>query len=103
MARAYQVIHLHLACATPNLKVVEYLSQTEEGDKIWYTEFPEVKDGMWSPYPDRPGLGLELDPTAMRHYSVEPLTQTCASRFGGASSAPESPRQPGCGSSPAAS
>ena len=67
---AYQVIHLHLACATPNLKVVEYLSQTEEGDRIWYTEFPEPKDGLWSPYPDRPGLGLELDPTAVRLYSV---------------------------------
>jgi L-alanine-DL-glutamate epimerase-like enolase superfamily enzyme len=67
---AYQVIHLHLACATPNLKVVEHLSQTEEGDRIWYSEFPEPRDGMWSPYPDHPGLGLELDPTAVRLYSV---------------------------------
>ena len=67
---AYQVIHLHLACATPNLKVVEYLSQTEEGDRIWYSEFPEPRDGMWSPYPDHPGLGLELGPTAVRLYSV---------------------------------
>jgi L-alanine-DL-glutamate epimerase-like enolase superfamily enzyme len=69
-AARLQVIHLHLACATPNLKVVEYLSQTEEGDRIWYTEFPEPRDGMWSPYPDRPGLGLALDPTAVRLYSV---------------------------------
>ena len=66
---AYQLIHLHLACATPNLKVVEYLGQTEQGDRLWYTEFPEQKDGWWSPYPDRPGLGLELDPTAVRKYA----------------------------------
>jgi L-alanine-DL-glutamate epimerase-like enolase superfamily enzyme len=68
---AYQLIHLHLACATPNLKVVEYLSQTEEGDRLWYTEFPEPRAGMWSPYPDRPGLGLELAPAAVRTYSVD--------------------------------
>jgi hypothetical protein len=48
----------------------EYLSQTEEGDRIWYSEFPEPRDGMWSPYPDRSGLGLALDPTAVRLYSV---------------------------------
>src|SRR3954453_2882067 len=54
---AVQVVHLHLACATPNLRVVEYLGVSEETDKIWFTDFPEPKDGMWTPYPDRPGLG----------------------------------------------
>jgi L-alanine-DL-glutamate epimerase-like enolase superfamily enzyme len=50
--------------------VVEYLGVSEETDKIFYTEFPEPKNGMWTPYPDRPGLGLELDPTAVKKYSV---------------------------------
>ena len=67
---AYQLIHLHLACATPNLKIVEYLGIIEEADKIFYKEFPEPIDGMWSPYPDRPGLGLELDPAAVKKYST---------------------------------
>jgi L-alanine-DL-glutamate epimerase-like enolase superfamily enzyme len=67
---AVQLVHLHLTCATPNLKVVEYLGNSHEGDKIWYTEFPEHKDGMWSPYPDRPGLGLELDPHAVEKWAV---------------------------------
>jgi L-alanine-DL-glutamate epimerase-like enolase superfamily enzyme len=67
---AVQLVHLHLACATPNLRVVEYLGTAEQTDKIWYTDFPEPKDGMWSPYSDRPGLGLELDPTAVRKYAV---------------------------------
>jgi D-galactarolactone cycloisomerase len=67
---AVQLVHLHLACATPNLKVVEYLGYSEETDRIWYTEFPEPKNGMWSPYPDRPGLGLELSPDAVKKYAV---------------------------------
>ena len=65
-----QLVHLHLCCATPNLKVVEYLNVAEASDRIWYTEFPEQKDGMWAPYPDRPGLGLELSPDAVERYSV---------------------------------
>jgi len=67
---AVQLVHLHLACATPNLKVVEYLGVSEETDKLFYTEFPEPKDGLWSPYADRPGLGLELDPHAVERYAV---------------------------------
>jgi len=67
---AAQLVHLHLACATPNLKVVEYLDITEATDKVWYTEFPEPKDGMWSPYPDKPGLGLDLDPYAVAKWAV---------------------------------
>ena len=67
---AYQLIALHTACATPNLKVVEYLGVSEESDRVWYTEFPEPKAGMWSPYPDRPGLGLDLDPAAIKKYRV---------------------------------
>ncbi len=67
---AVQLVHLHLACATPNLKVVEYLGIIEEADRVWFTEFPEPKDGRWSPYPDRPGLGLELDPDAVERYAV---------------------------------
>jgi L-alanine-DL-glutamate epimerase-like enolase superfamily enzyme len=67
---AVQLVHLHLACCTPNLKVVEYLGVSEESDRVWYTEFPEPQDGYWSPYPDRPGLGLELSPDAVRKYAV---------------------------------
>ena len=67
---AYQLIHLHVACATPNLKVVEYLGVSDKSDRVWYTEFPEPVNGMWSPYPDRPGLGLELDPAAVKKFKV---------------------------------
>jgi D-arabinonate dehydratase len=65
-----QLVHLHLACATPNLKVVEYMKVAEEADREWYTDIPRHKDGMLSPFPDRPGLGLELDPYAVEKWAV---------------------------------
>ena len=65
-----QLVHLHLACATPNLKVVEYMSVAEEADREWYTEVPQHRDGMLSPFPDKPGLGLELDPYAVEKWAV---------------------------------
>jgi hypothetical protein len=38
---------------------------------VWYAEFPEQRDGNRSPCPDRPGLGLELSPEALRKYAVD--------------------------------
>ena len=65
-----QLVHLHLTCATPNLKAVEYSDMYHQADSVWFTEFPEQKDGMWSPYPDKPGLGLDLDPYSVEKWSV---------------------------------
>ena len=67
---AYQSDHLHLACATPNLKGVEYLGHIHECETEWYKEIPQQRNGMWSPFPDRPGLGLELDPYAVERWSI---------------------------------
>ena len=67
---ATQLVHLHLACATPNLLTVEYLAGHEEADEIIYTECPRPKDGLWAPHPEKPGLGLDLDPNSLAKYSV---------------------------------
>jgi L-alanine-DL-glutamate epimerase-like enolase superfamily enzyme len=67
---SFQLVHVHLCCATPNLKIVEFLGRHEETDKIMYTEIPEPVNGMLSPFRDKPGLGLELDPTAVKKYAV---------------------------------
>lgn len=67
---AFQEIHLHLAMATPNLRIVEYLGVVEQGNKLWYTELPPVVDGYWAPFSDRPGLGLELNPRSVEQYRV---------------------------------
>ena len=67
---AVQLVHLHCAMATPNLKVVEYLGVAERNDRFFSTEVPEPVDGWWAPYPDRPGLGLELDPAVVKRHAV---------------------------------
>ncbi|MEM7125329.1 MAG: mandelate racemase/muconate lactonizing enzyme family protein [Chloroflexota bacterium] len=67
---AYQLFHLHLCCAIPNLRIVEYLGVTEETDRIVFTEFQEPQNGLWSPDPNKPGLGLDLDPAAVKMYAV---------------------------------
>ena len=67
---ALRLVHLHLACATPNLKLVENLGIEAETDGVWYTEVPQQKEGTWSPFPDRPGLGLDLDPYAVEKWAV---------------------------------
>jgi len=68
---AVQLVSLHAACATPNLKVVEYLGIFEELDRVFYKDYPKPdKKGNWTPFKDRPGLGLELDPTAVKKYKV---------------------------------
>ena len=63
-------MHLHLACAAPNLKPVEYLAGHEEADRILYTECPLPKDGLWTPFPDKLGLGLVLNPEAVAKYAL---------------------------------
>ncbi|CAA9561201.1 MAG: Gluconate dehydratase [uncultured Thermomicrobiales bacterium] len=67
---AVSLVHLHLACCTPNLKVVEVLGVEEEANRLWYTEIPEQREGLWSPFPDRPGLGLELNPRTVERYAI---------------------------------
>lgn len=62
---SFQLVHLYLTCATPNLKVAEYLGRHEEADKIIHKEWPQPVDRMWSPNPKKPGLGLELHPGAV--------------------------------------
>lgn len=65
---AAQIVHVHLARATPNLLTLEYLGFLEEADRILYADIPPLRDGRWAPALDRPGLGLELDPSAIKLY-----------------------------------
>ena len=67
---AHQLVHLHLGCATPNLKVIEYMNTSLEIDRIFFNEFPQQKGGMWKPFHDKPGLGLDLNPKAVEKWAV---------------------------------
>ena len=70
-SHAYQLVHLHLACATPNMQVVEVLSTFEIADRAIFTEFPEPAGDNWAPDPKKLGLGLELDPVAVNTYGID--------------------------------
>ncbi len=69
-SHAYQLIHLHVACATPNMQIVEYLGSVEQADRILFEGWEPPRDGYWSPDPQRPGLGLELSRAAIEKYAV---------------------------------
>ena len=55
---------------TPNLQVVEVLGVEDEVYRRWFIDLPKQQNGLWSPSPDRPGLGLELNPDAVARYAV---------------------------------
>lgn len=69
---AVSLVHLHCAMATPNLKVVEVLGAEEQSNGVWWTEVPPYgDDGTWKPFADRPGLGLEISPDALKNNVVD--------------------------------
>ena len=68
---AVSLVHLHCAMATPNLKVVEVLGAEEQSNSVWWTEVPPYDGGTWSPFPDRPGLGLEISPDALKDNVID--------------------------------
>ena len=65
------LVHLHCAMATPNLKVVEVLGAEEQSNSVWWTEVPPYDGGTWSPFADRPGLGLEISPDALKDNVID--------------------------------
>jgi L-alanine-DL-glutamate epimerase-like enolase superfamily enzyme len=68
---AVSLVHLHCAMATPNLKVVEVLGAEEQSNSVWWTEVPPYDGGTWRPFADRPGLGLEISPDALKDNVID--------------------------------
>ena len=61
---------LQLAAAFPSTDLVEYLTGSPYVDEIVAEPWRLDEDGML-PIPDRPGLGVELNPDALRRYGRE--------------------------------
>jgi len=59
---------LHLAAAIPGTDLVEYLTGSPFIDEITVGGWTLGRDGMLA-IPDTPGLGLKLDPDALRKYT----------------------------------
>ena len=63
---------LHLASAFPDTDLVEYIDGSPYVDEIVAAPWHLDVDGMLA-IPDRPGLGIQLDPDAVARYGDAPL------------------------------
>jgi L-alanine-DL-glutamate epimerase-like enolase superfamily enzyme len=68
---AVSLVSIHCAMATPNIKVVEVLGAEEHSNRVWWTETPPYDGGTWKPFAERPGLGLELNPDALKNNVID--------------------------------
>ncbi|MCC6538262.1 MAG: galactonate dehydratase [Bryobacterales bacterium] len=65
------VVNTHFAVSTPNFFILEYHPDDEGARKDLLKETAIVKDG-YLPVPTKPGLGIELNEEAFRHYPPKP-------------------------------
>lgn len=65
------VVNVHFAASTPNFLVLEYHPDDVSPRKDLLKEPLMVKDG-YIPLPTKPGLGVELNEEAFRHYPPKP-------------------------------
>lgn len=65
------VVNVHFAACTPNFLILEYHPDDESPRKDLLKEPLMVKDG-YLPLPNKPGLGIELNEEAFRHYPPKP-------------------------------
>ena len=65
-------IHVHLAASASNCLGVEYFDPAEDvyNFDLVLAEHLAPRDG-WIRVPERPGIGVVLDPDAVQHYAVE--------------------------------
>ena len=63
---------MHLAAAFPRTDLVEYIDGSPYVDELVAEPWRLDADGMLA-IPDRPGLGIRLDPDAIARYGDRPL------------------------------
>lgn len=63
-------LHLHAACAVPRFRHLEYFHDHVRIETMFFDGAPQAHDGVITPDPDRPGLGLELKTQDVERYAV---------------------------------
>lgn len=76
-------VNVHFAASTPNFLILEYHPDDTVPRKDLLKEPLMVKDG-YIPLPNKPGLGIELNEEAFRHYPPKPWHRGFAYRADGA-------------------
>jgi len=64
-------LHLHPACAIPNLRHVEYFADHARADRLLFDGVAEPTGGVLRPDPSRPGCGLELKTADADGYRIQ--------------------------------
>jgi galactonate dehydratase len=75
-------VNVHFAASTPNFLILEYHPDDMSPRKDLLKEPLMVKDG-YIPLPNKPGLGIELNEEAFRHYPAKPWRRGFAYRADG--------------------
>jgi L-alanine-DL-glutamate epimerase-like enolase superfamily enzyme len=65
-----QSLHVHPACAIPNLRHVEYFHDHDRVESILFDGVLDPKGGVLRPDPARPGMGLDLKRADAERYRV---------------------------------
>ncbi|HQT77869.1 MAG: mandelate racemase [Rhodospirillales bacterium 20-64-7] len=63
-------LHRHAACAVPRFRHLEYFHDHVRIESMFFDGASEAHDGIISPDPDRPGLGLELKTQDVERFAV---------------------------------
>ena len=63
---------LQFSAAIPVARYVEYLTPCAYIDELTSEPFTLDADGLLT-IPDRPGLGIEIDPNQLKHFCPEPI------------------------------
>jgi L-alanine-DL-glutamate epimerase-like enolase superfamily enzyme len=66
-----QSMHLHVACAVPNLRHLEYFADHERVDRLLFDGVVPPEDGALQPDQGRPGHGLTLRRADVERYREE--------------------------------
>lgn len=63
-------LHAHPTCALPKIRPLEYFHDHAHIEKLFFEGFLEPKQGVLTPDPSRPGLGLELREADVARYRI---------------------------------
>ncbi len=69
-AHCAPTLHLHAACALPNIRHLEYFHDHERIEHMLFDGAPVPRDGKLSPDLARPGLGIEFKRKDAQKYAL---------------------------------
>lgn len=63
-------VHLHLCCAAPSARNLEYFHDHERIERMFFDGYAKPQKGVLRPDLSRPGLGLELRRADIQRYAI---------------------------------